>query len=230
MANNPESKQHPIAIIAALIGIIAVIVVVIVFVYVVSPPVSKPAQTAVEPISSPSGDYQPEIIPPSIEMQDPTQTPTVPPTDMPTFTPTVTPTSTFISGPLPDLTVTGISDPVCATEYEGTKLRFAIFVRNIGRARTRSFGSFKTDVFIILGQRHFSLDEWGTEFDGVIGSSITEVFNLNPNADIKFTVVIDLIGNKDFGIKVVVNSGEKPVPELDATNNTLTEYFTSYCY
>jgi len=230
MAKNPQSN-HPIEVIAAIIGIVAVIVVIVVFAFVVSPSASKPSPISTEPTSSPSNGYQPEIIPPQTDIPAPTPTPTVTPTDTPVPTPTLLVIPTLVSdSQLPDLTVTGISDPVCATEYEGTKLRFYIFVRNIGRVRTRPFGSFKTDVYLILGERHYSLDEWGTDFNGVVGSSVVDVFNLNPNGDIKFTVVIDLIGNKDFGIEVVTNSGTNPIPESDTTNNTLTKYYSVYCY
>jgi hypothetical protein len=131
---------------------------------------------------------------------------------------------------LPDLTVTGLSEPVCVPEYESTILEFTFFVRNIGRASTRNFGVFDVGVFFILGQRRYSLEEWETQFDGVIGTSNMVVSNLNPNDDIKFTVVIDLIGNKDFGIEVVANSGEIPIREADMTNNTLLKYFSGYCY
>jgi len=103
-------------------------------------------------------------------------------------------------------------------------------VRNIGHASTRTFGSFDVDVFLILGQRHYSLEEWETQFDGVVGSSVTDVFNLNPNDDIKFTVVIDLKGNKNFGIEVIANSGVSQIRETDMTNNTLIKYVEGYCY
>jgi hypothetical protein len=85
-------------------------------------------------------------------------------------------------------------------------------------------------VYLLLGQRRYGLDTWATEFDGVVGSSVTEVFNLNPGDDIKFTVVIDLKGNKDFGIEAITNSGESPIREADTTNNTLIEYFSANCY
>lgn len=230
MANNPK-PQHPVEVIAAVIGIAVVIALIAVFAHVFSPSASKPSPTAIEPTSSPLHGYQPEVIPPSTDMPGPTLTQTATSTSTPVPTSTLSALPTLVSNrQLPDLTVTGISDPVCATEYEGTKLRFFIYIRNIGRVRTRSFGAFKTDVYLILGQRHYSLDEWATEFNGVVGSSVTEVFNLNPNGDIKFTVVIDLIGNKDFGIEVIVNSGENPIREADMTNNTLTEYYSVYCY
>jgi len=64
----------------------------------------------------------------------------------------------------------------------------------------------------------------------VVGSSVTEVFNLNPNDDIKFTVVIDIKGNKSFGVEVTANSGTNPIPEADTTNNTLIKSFSSNCY
>lgn len=197
------------------------------------PSISRPAPTVViQPTASPSNGYQPEIIPPGTDIPAPTRTSTVKPTNtsMPTRTPIIPPTLILPYSQLPDLTVAGISDPVCATEYEGTKLRFYIYVRNIGGARTRPFGPFDTGVYLILGQRHYSLEEWDTEFKGLVGSSVMEVYNLNPDDDIKFTMVIDLIGNKDFGIEVTANSGENPIREADTTNNTLIKYFSVYCY
>jgi len=196
------------------------------------PTIVEPTPTVVLPTSSISNIYQPEVLPLPTDTPAPTQTATSVPTNTsaPTRTPVIPPTLMLSYGQLPDLTVTSISDPVCATEYEGTKLRFSIYVRNIGRARTRYFGSFVTDVHLILGQSRYSLDEWATEFNGVIGTSIVEVANLNPEQDIQFTVVIDIKGNKDFGIEVVANSGENPIREADVTNNTLIKYYSVYCY
>ena len=197
------------------------------------PRISNATPIVIQPTSSLSSNYQPEILPLPTDTPAPTQTATALPsnTPFPTSTPFVLPTIAFEDVLLPDLTVSGISDPVCATEYdEGTRLRFYVYVRNIGRASTRNFGAFETDVFLVLGQRHYSLDEWATEFNGVVGSSVTEVYNLNPGQDIKFTVVIDLIGNKDFAIEVAVNTGEKPIREADTTNNALIKYFSVYCY
>lgn len=196
------------------------------------PTISKQTPTAMQPTSNPSNGYQPETIPLSTFSPAPTPTVTATSINTPflTLTPFILPTLAFDSQPLPDLTVTGISDPVCATEYEGTKLRFSIYVRNIGRARTRSFGAFDTAVYLILGQRRYSLNEWAEQFNGVVGSSIVEVANLNPNQDIKFTIVIDLIGNKDFGIEVITNSGENLIREADMTNNTLIKYYSIRCY
>jgi len=196
------------------------------------PTTSKPTLTSIQPTSSLSSLYQPEILPLSTDTPAPTQTATNAPTNTPapSQTPVIPPTLILPYDQLPDLTVTGISDPVCSTEYEGTKIRFHIYVRNIGRVQTRPFGPFDTGVFLILGERRYSLDEWAEQFNGVVGSSIAEVFNLNSGQDIKFTVVIDLIGNKDFGIEVMVNSGENPIREGDTTNNTLIKYFSVYCY
>ena len=164
-------------------------------------------------------------------MAEPTPTATSLPANTPVPTQILLVIPTLVSNrDLPDLVVSGLSDPVCAEEYEGTTIRFTIFVRNIGRARTRDFGFFNTDVFFILGQRRYSLEEWDTVFNGLVGSSVTKVFNLNPNDDIKFTVVIDLKGNKNFGIDVVVNAGDSPIREADMTNNTLTKYFSVACY
>jgi len=234
MANDFKSK-HSIENTIAIIIIMAVICMTAI---VVEPEIlqriSKPIPTVVLPTSSPSDNYHPEIIPLFTLTPAPTWTATAAPTTTPpaTRTPFILPTLVFDSQPLPDLIVSGISDPVCATEYEGdhTILRFSIFVRNIGRASTRYFGPFDVGVYLILGQRHYSLDEWAEQFNGLVGSSVTEVYNLNPNDDIKFTVVIDLIGNKDFGIEVIANSGENPIREADMTDNTLIKYFSVYCY
>jgi len=234
MTNNFTTKSS-IPIIAIIIGFVAIFVVILVFAIEVSPPTLTSTPSVMQPASSPSSSlYFPEAVPLPTEIAKPTRTATIVPTNTPvtTLTPIILPTLfSSYSQPLPDLTVSGISDPTCATEYDdGTKLRFSIFVRNIGSARTRSFGSINTDVFLILGQRHYSLDEWATQFNGLVGSSVTEVFNLNPDDDIKFTVVIDLKGNKNFGIEVITNSGDKPIREADTTNNTLIKYFSVYCY
>jgi len=229
MDSSKDSIQPIIAI-----GIIAVVICLTAIVIKpgILPRIAKPTPTAIQPTSSAPSQFQPEIIPVLTHTPAPTQTATGVPTNtpFPTPTPLVLPTIEFDNLSLPDLIVSGLSNPVCATEYEGTKLRFSIFIRNIGRARTRNFGSFDTSVYLILGERHYSLDEWTSEFNGVVGSSVTEVYNLNPDQDIKFTVVIDLIGNKDFGIEVTVNSGENPIREADTTNNTLIKYFSIFCY
>lgn len=236
MTNNSQ-PNHTISVIAIIIGVIGILAAVVAFAFVLSPPVKEPTSTVIQPTSSPASSpvpFQPESIPVATYTPAPTRTATSLPTTtpFPTRTPFVLPTIAVDSQllQLPDLTVTAISKPVCATEYDGTKLRFSIFVRNIGQASTRYFGSFETDVYLILGQRRYSLEEWAEKFNGVVGSSVAEVFNLNPNDDIKFTVVIDLKGNKDFGVEVTANSGENPIREADTTNNTLIKYFSGYCY
>lgn len=236
MIKNSESNLAlPVTFI--IIGIIGIVAAVVAFAFVLSPPVTEPTSTAIQPTSSPASSsfpFQPEGIPLATYTPPPARTSTSVPTNtpFPTRTPFLLPTIAVDSQllQLPDLTVTAISDPVCATEYEGTKLRFSIFVRNIGQASTRYFGSFGTDVYLILGQRRYSLDEWAEKFNGVVGSSVAEVANLNPGEDIKFTVVIDLKGNKAFGVEVTANLGENPIREADTTNNTLIKYFSVYCY
>ncbi|NJC97904.1 MAG: hypothetical protein FIB03_16470 [Anaerolineae bacterium] len=183
-----------------------------------------------QPTSIPSRQYQPEVIPPPT--YTPKQTSTISPTGTPAviFTPTATPLSLSINGPLPDLIVSGISDPVCAPELSGTTIRFIVYVKNIGRAPTRSFGLFDVGVSLIIGQQKYGLEERRTKFNGVVGNTDLQVFNLKPNADARFTVVIDLKGNKDFGVEVTANSSENPIREADMTNNTLIKYFSTYCY
>jgi hypothetical protein len=218
----------------AVLGIVVAIgIVVIVFGPEIMPLILKPTPAVIEPTSSPSNGYQPEVIPPPYT-PGPTQTATSAPTNtpVPTRTPFILPSivSTSQLLKLPDLTVTGISQPVCASEFNGTTLRFSIFVQNIGRARTRTFGTFDVDVSFILGQRRYSLDEWETRFNSVVGTSSLQVANLNPDGDIKFTVVVDMKGNKNFGVEVTANSGADPIREVDMTNNTLTKYFSVFCY
>ena len=231
MANNHDSKSS-FPITAVIVGLVAMVAIVVVFAFEISPPALNPTPTDVLPTSnSSSGFYLPEVIPPVVDIVEVTQTAASVPANTPVPTQTLLVIPTLISNrDLPDLIVSGLSDPVCAEEYEGTTIQFTIFVRNIGRASTRDFGSFDTDVYFILGQRRYSLEEWNIVFNGVVGTSVVEVFNLNPNDDIRFSVVIDLKGNKNFGIEVVANSGENPIHEADTTNNTLIKYFSVACY
>lgn len=231
MANSSKQK-YSFPVISAIIGIVAIFAAVVVFAFEVTPPTLTPTPAVTQPTSSPSSNlYFPEVIPPLTDISSPTRTVTRAPTKTPVPTQTLIVMPTLVSNSqLPDLTVTAITDPVCVPETDGTTLELNIFVRNIGQTGTRYFGSFDVGVFFILGQRRYSLEEWDTQFNGVIGSSNLEVFNLNPNDDIKFTVVIDLKGNKNFGIEVVANAGENPIRETDMTNNTLLKYFSGYCY
>ncbi|HSM72517.1 MAG TPA: hypothetical protein VK851_13320 [Anaerolineales bacterium] len=231
MANHSNSKQS-IPTIAAIVGIMGAFVTILAFGFVFSPSIQSPTPTAIQPTSSPPppiGSYQPEVIPPATYTPGPTRTPTSTPTNTPVPTQTLIPTLVS-SRQLPDLTVTAITRPFCRPDYEGTILEFTFFVRNIGSASTRTFGHFDVGVFVVLGQRHYSLEEWDTQFNGVLGATNLEIFNLNPDDDIKFTVVIDLKGNKEFGVEVIVNAGENPIPEADGTNNRLIKYYSMSCY
>jgi len=158
-------------------------------------------------------------------------TSTILPTDTPTFT--FTPTFTSTAQPLPDLTVTGISDPICTKDQrvipEKLYVKLSIIVRNIGPGSTRPFGPFSVRVDLVLGQHHYSLDEWASGFNGVIGSSNMDILNLNPNRDVKLNLSIDLKGNTKFGIEVIANSGPNTIPESDTTNNTLIQGFSIIC-
>jgi hypothetical protein len=233
MTNNSNSN-HTLSVIAIIIGVMGIFATVVAFAFVFSPPTLEPTPTTTIPTSSPSNGYEPEMIPLTTNTPGRTQAETVAPsnTPFPTRTPfvlpTIVPTSQLLQ--LPDLTVTGLSEPVCVPDRPGTILEFTFYVRNIGRASTRSFGPFDVGVYLLLGEVRYGLDEWANEFKGVIGASNLEVSNLNPNDDLKFTVVIDLRGNKNFGVEVTANSGETPIREADTTNNTLIEYFSAYCY
>jgi hypothetical protein len=231
MTNN-SMTNHTLPVIAIMIGVICIVLTLVAFASVFPPPTVRPTQTVIQPTSSPSSPYQPEIIPIPTETPDLTPTATIEPTDTPwpAFTPTVTPTSMLINGPLPDLTVTGLNDPICVPDHIGTIFGFTVYVHNIGRVPTRSFGPFDVGVYIILGQHRYGLDEWRTKFNGVVGTSNLKISNLDPKGDTKLILVIDLLGNKNFGIEVIANSGEYPIPEVDTTNNTLIKYYSVYCY
>ena len=148
-------------------------------------------------------------------------------------TPSATFTPTYTTQQLPDLTVSAISDPTCARDHlltsERDYVKIRVIVRNVGRVSTRSFGPFSVLVNLILGQRRYSLDEWASSFNGVIDSSSTDISNLNPNAEVKLNLAIDLKGNKNFGVEVIANAGTNPIPESNTTNNILIQGFSVIC-
>jgi hypothetical protein len=152
---------------------------------------------------------------------------------MPAPTQTLTPTRTPIPRPLPDLTVTGISDPVCVhdnrPDTQKAFVNLTINVRNIGPGSTKYYGPFSVQINLVLGQRHYSLDQWASDFNGLISVSNLQTWILNPNSDVEFKVGLDLKGNTTFGIEVIANTDSNPIPELDTTNNTLIQYFSIYC-
>lgn len=132
MANNHDpNSSFPIT--AFVVGLVAIVAILLVFAYEISPPTSSPTPKDVLPTSSSSsGHYLPEVIPPPIDMAEPTPTATSLPANTPVPTQTLLVIPTLVSNrDLPDLIVSGISDPVCAEEYEGTTIRFTIFVHNI---------------------------------------------------------------------------------------------------
>lgn len=237
MTENNRSYPRWLAAVV-IVGVIGVVVIAAAFPTIVSPLDIPSTPTLWQATSSPtetfSDSYQPEVLPPPTYTPPPTRTSTPAPTNtpLPTRTPFILPTIAFDSPLLllPDLTVTGISNPTCVPDRKGTILEIGIFIRNIGRAGTRYFGSFRVDVFLLLGQQRYTLDEWAQKFNGVIGVSNLEISSLDANSDIKLTVVLDLKGNKNFGIEVLVNSGDDPMREEDMTNNSLTRYFSPYCY
>jgi len=162
----------------------------------------------------------------------PTSTSTIILTDTPApaFTQTFTPMPTSFSGPLPDLVVTGISDPMCIPKQIGTIFIFTIIVHNAGKASTYYFGPFNVDIFLILGETHYRLDEWASRFNGVIASSNLQIVNLAPNRDVALKLELDLKGNTEFAIEAIANSGANPIPESNTLNNKLGRHFSKYCY
>jgi len=194
---------------------------------------------------APTTKQLPDSILPTQTLQDtavvptdtslPVLTSTITPTDTPaaTFTPSPTLTRTPIPRPLPDLTVSGISDPVCTHDYrpdtQKAFVNLTINVRNIGLGSTKYYGPFSVRINLVLGQRHYSLDEWASDFNGLISVSNLQTWILNPNSDVEFKVGLELKGNTKFGIEAIANTASNPIPEFDTTNNTLTQYFSIYC-
>ena len=222
----------------AMIGIMVVIcLTAVVITPGIVPVVREPTPTGVTfVVASPAGLYQPEIVPLPTYTFDPPQNSNIATTEtpVPTLMPTVTLTPTFISQPLPDLSVAGVGDPLCTPDHlgekEGVFIKITFNVRNVGRAPTRSHGTFDIGVFLILGQQRYGIDEWREKFNGVVGASSLAIANLDPEEDVTLTLVLDLKGNSKFGIEVTANAGGNPIPEMDTTNNTLIRYFSIYCY
>jgi len=152
---------------------------------------------------------------------------------IPADTPAISFALPYATGPLPDLTVSAISTPTCARDHlltvERDYVKFNVIVRNIGPASTHAFGPFSVLVNLIIGQQRYSLDDWASSFNGVIDSSDMDISNLNPDADVKLNLAIDLKGNTNFGVEVIANSGPNPIPESDMTNNTLIQSFSIIC-
>jgi len=195
----------------------------------------KPTPTVMDSTLIPTTNYKAEIVPASTASPEATQTSTSLPTDTPIPTHTSTPAlTTPITRPLPDLTVTGISDPVCMQgTFDDVVRNYAkvtVVVWNIGHGSTWHFGTVDVNISLILGQTHYSLVEWATQFDGMISVPNLTIANLNPDRSISFNLYIDLKGNRNFGVEATANSGVNPIPELDKSNNTLIKYFTIYCY
>ncbi len=234
MTENHSASPHWLTAVIVF-GVIGIVAIAAAFPNIVSPLPAQPAPTEASPTSTRrSASYQPETLPLATYTPPPTRTATAvpPPTPLPTRTPFILPTIAFDSPLLllPDLTVTGISDPLCLPERGGTIIELSVFIRNIGRAGTRHFGSFPVDVFLLMGQQRYELDEWAQKFNGVIGTSNLEIASLGANEDVKLTLVLDLKGNKSFGVEALVNSSDDPIREEDMTNNSLTKYFSVKCY
>ncbi|MEP7134470.1 MAG: hypothetical protein ABI904_06015 [Chloroflexota bacterium] len=228
MTNNPKPKL-PIQVIFAILLLVATLTVGFVVLLVIF----KPAITTLQLPNLISPTQTLSKTPVALtDTASPTWTSTIIPTNTstPTVAPSLIPTYTPIAKPLPDLTVTGISDPVCLRDGRSGSVTLTIVVRNIGRGATRSFGRFDVRINLILGQKHYGLDEWASRFNGVIGSSNPEIVNLNPNADVELKIALDLKGSSIFGIEAIANSGTNSIPESDTTNNTLIKYYSVYCY
>lgn len=233
---NSETRSSFMLKLVVAVGVLAVVVIAAAFPTIVSPPAT--ATPFLSPTSSmpsqPPADYQPERFPLQTftPLSSPTSTLAPTHTPFPTRTPFILPTIASNSDLLllPDLTVTGVSAPLCVPDRKGTVVELDIFVRNIGKAGTRYFGAFEVGVYLMLGGQRYSLNEWAEEFNGVIGASPLQISALDAGQDVKLIVVMDLKGNKELGVEVVVNAGEDPMREADMTNNTLKQYFSANCY
>jgi len=224
-----KRSSHSIVIV---MGIIAVFCAAVVFAFMVSPPDSNPTPTTVPPTAHPSNQYQPEIIPAQTDSPASMRTEEAVPikTSVPALIPTVTPAYTAVNGPLPDLVVTGISDPVCMPQFGSTTMMFNIYVENVGRKATHYFGPSEVGIFLIVGQQRYSLDEWRTRFDSVVGNPNLVISNIGSEQGIRLALVLDMKGVTKFELEATANTGVHPIPEADVTNNTLTKRFSFYCY
>jgi len=233
VANNPKRKLPIQVVFAILLAVATIGVVVIAIMPTILPTAIRSTPTA--QVLTPTLAILPkqpftEASVVSTDIPNLSVTSTMLSTDTPisTFTPTYTSTSQL----LPDLTVTGISNPTCIKDRgspQNLYVELSIIVRNIGPGSTRPFGPFSVRVDLVLGQHHYSLDEWASGFNGVLGSSNMDILNLNPNRDVKLNLSIDLKGNTKFGIEVIANSGANTIPEADTTNNTLIQGFSIIC-
>lgn len=154
-----------------------------------------------------------------------TFTPFLTETSMPTGTPTLTPTPL-----LPDLEVLAISGPTCVSDHRSgsTKkyVRQTVTIRNIGAG---SAGTFSNRVTFIFGGQRYSLEDWASRYNGIIGTPDLNIAELGPNDDATLTLNVDLQGNKSYGIEVIANLGSKTIAEATFANNDLTQNFTSNC-
>ena len=203
--------------------------------------------TATPSIAAPVGNpvsfttKTPPIIQPPTETSIPVPTNTEPPamvptnTELPTFTPipTATPPPTLTFTPtlaLPDLQIVAISNPACIRDQRVSPTRYYvrhdITVRNIGAGSTSAFGAFSIRITLDTGSQRYSLEEWASRFNGVVGSLILDFSNLGPNQDAETRVNIDLRGTQNYSLEVIANSGSKTIPESNATNNILTRSFS----
>lgn len=143
-----------------------------------------------------------------------------------------TPTLT-VTPRLPDLVVLAISAPTCVSDHRSGStqkyVRQTVTIRNIGAGSTTSFGTFSNRVTFIFGGQRYSLEDWATRYNGIIGTPDLNITALDPNEDANLTLNVDLQGNKSYGIEVVANSGAKTIAEGNLANNSLTQNFTSNC-
>ena len=235
MANNPKPKLPIQVIFAILLAVAAISTVVIVFASRVMPMILVPTPTTIQTptatltILPPPSFTETAIVPTNNPTLTGTSTMTATNTPAFTFTPTYTSTAQL----LPDLTVTSISASACTRDQrvvpEKLYVSLSMIVRNVGPGSTHPFGPFSVRVNLILGQHRYSLDEWASDFNGVIGSSSMDILTLGPNGDVKLNLSIDLKGNTKFGVEVIANSGPNTVPELNRTNNTLIQGFSVTC-
>jgi len=236
VANNQKPKMPIQIIFAILLAVATIFTVVIAIMPKVLPMIVEPTPTELQASSStPASILSTPLFTETSSL--PTNTPTLAWTSTPTATdtPAFTFTPKYTSTPqrFPDLIVTEISASTCTKDQRVTPeklyIKLSFIVRNIGPGSTRPLGPFSVRVNLILGQRHYSLEEWASDFNGVIGSSNMDIANLDPNGDVKLNVSIDLKGNTNFGVEVIANSGLYIIPESNITNNTLIQGFSVIC-
>jgi hypothetical protein len=147
--------------------------------------------------------------------------------------PSTTSQVTATTPPLPDLVTLDISAPTCVTDRRaGSHIRYVrhqVTIRNLGPGSTVPFGTFSSRVVVIMEGQRYTLDQWNNITGGPLEIPNLGITGLGPNQDISFSISLDPQNKTSYGLEVVTNSGSNVIPEVNTTNNTRLQEFSSNC-